>query len=114
MFKAMGFQVHASIHYHNSAQALSWLVENLGFKVLSVVYGPEGRDGEKAVHHAELSLGGCVIFLGQKPPNTLASFGLYVSADEAQLLELYSNLQKKGEPALSVRCRHLVSRAGQF
>ena len=94
----MGLQIYPSVHYQDSAAALSWLEENFGFEVFTVVHGPEGPHG-KAVHHAELKLGDSAIFLGQKPPNTLTSFGLYVGVDgEAFLLELYNSLQDKGMP----------------
>ena len=42
----MGIQVYASVHYTNSAAALDWLADNLGFKKLFVVYGPEGPHGK--------------------------------------------------------------------
>ena len=50
------------------------------------------------MQHAELELGQSAIFLGQKPPNTLNSFGMYVGVDEPELDALYARLEKRGEP----------------
>ena len=91
----MGIQVYPSVFYHDSAKAIDWLADELGFKKLFVVYGPEGHNG-KTVQHAELELGDSAIFLGQRPPNTLASFGIYVGVDQKELDLLYARLQQRG------------------
>lgn len=91
----MVLTLYPSVHYHDSAKGIDWLVEYLGCKPLYLVEGPEGPHGRQ-VQHAELELGASAFFLGQKPPNTTASFGIYVGVSEAEIEALYKSLQQKG------------------
>jgi uncharacterized glyoxalase superfamily protein PhnB len=67
--------IFPTLRFADADAALEWLSTAFGFEQRAV-----HRDDKGTIHHAELTLDGGIVMLGQGDPNTQ---GIYVAVDDA-------------------------------